>query len=253
MLNYIETHIVDHCNLRCAGCSHFSGLASPYFKDLNTFDDEFAKLAELTNHNIPMIRIMGGEPLLHPQVVDFCVCARHHFPKSAIALVSNGTLLKFMSDQDIDTLNNIRVELCVSDYGISIDRNQFNKFNKRYFHPKSKMYNICLDLDGEQDKNISFFNCDLVQGQWYFFKDYRIYQCCIMANIDIFCRHFNEQETIVYSLDDISIDIRHHTLEDVEKFLHQPHDVCRFCDTRKRHQSYHEFAVSKKDITEWIK
>ena len=34
MINYIETHIVDHCNLKCKGCSHFSGLAQPYFKDL---------------------------------------------------------------------------------------------------------------------------------------------------------------------------------------------------------------------------
>lgn len=31
-MNYIETHIVDHCNLKCRGCSHFSGLAEPSFK-----------------------------------------------------------------------------------------------------------------------------------------------------------------------------------------------------------------------------
>ena len=29
MIEYLEHHIVDHCNLKCAGCSHFSCLADP--------------------------------------------------------------------------------------------------------------------------------------------------------------------------------------------------------------------------------
>ena len=50
MINYIETHITEHCNLKCRGCSHFSGLATPQFKDLNDFIKEMNALANLTNH-----------------------------------------------------------------------------------------------------------------------------------------------------------------------------------------------------------
>ena len=40
MIDYIETHLVDHCNLKCKGCSHFSGIAPPFFKDFDEFYKE---------------------------------------------------------------------------------------------------------------------------------------------------------------------------------------------------------------------
>ena len=249
MINYIETHIVDHCNLKCRGCSHFSGLAEPNFKNLNDFKHEFTMLSTLTDSKIRTIRIMGGEPLLHPQVVDFCVCARRLFPISEIVLVSNGILLPKLSDEQINILNSYDIDLCVSNYGLNLNMNQFNKFKVHYFHNKNDMYNISLDLLGAQPKSLSFQNCDLVNGGWYFFKDGRIYQCCIMANIDYFIKHFNAD--ISYDLDDISIDISNHTLEEIEAFLSTPHNVCAYCDTIVRHHSYQHFGVSKGDIREW--
>ena len=49
MINYIETHILEHCNLSCRGCSHFSGLAEPEFKSLDDFKREMEGLSKLTN------------------------------------------------------------------------------------------------------------------------------------------------------------------------------------------------------------
>ena len=49
MIKYIETHIVDHCNLKCRGCSHFSPLAGPYFKDYNEYIKEITQLSKLTD------------------------------------------------------------------------------------------------------------------------------------------------------------------------------------------------------------
>ena len=249
MINYIETHIVEHCNLKCRGCSHFSGLAQPQFKDLDTFTQEFKQLSKLTNQSINIIRIMGGEPLLHPQVVEFCQIARQYFPTAHVVLVSNGILLGQLTDENINILNANQIELCVSNYGIKLNMDQFNKFNIKYFHNKNNMYNICLDLDGKQNSTVAFVNCDLVQGGWYFFKNGRIYQCCIMANIDYFCNYF--KVNIKYNLDDISIDINSHTLEEIENFLHTPHQVCKYCDTITRHHTYQPFEISQGDIAEW--
>lgn len=251
MINYIETHLVEHCNLKCRGCSHFSGLAQPYFKSHDDFNKEFQALSNLTNHNIQTIRLMGGEPLLHPHLIDFCKTARALFPRSEIVLVSNGILLHQLSDEMIQELNWYQIALCVSNYGINIDREKMNQFKIHYFHDKNDMYNISLDLEGAQNPIASFNGCDLVQGGWYFFKNYRLYQCCIMANIDYFINHFDVG--INYSLDDISIDIRNHSLEEVEKFLRTPHDACRYCDTARRHNSYQHFATSKGDIKEWTR
>lgn len=250
MINYIETHIVDHCNLKCKGCSHFSGLAQPYFKDLTEYQKEMEQLSKITNQGVNIIRVMGGEPLLHPQYLEFLKVTRKYFPYSTIVLVSNGILLHNLEDKDIQTMNELNIELCVSDYGIKLDYEKFNKFNKRYFHSKNYMYNISLDLTGAQDNEHSFKNCDLVQGGWYFFKNGRMYQCCIMANIDYFCSHFNKD--IHYYLDDISIDIFKHTEEEIKDFLSKPHDICKYCNTIERKSTYQPFEISKQDIKEWI-
>lgn len=249
MINYIETHIVEHCNLKCRGCSHFSGLSQPQFKNLDVYKTEFTQLAKITNNYIHTIRIMGGEPLLHPQVVEFCTFTRNLFPKSEIVLVSNGILLPNLKDEDIEILNNNNIALCISNYGLKLDYEKMNKFKRHYFHSKNDMYNISLDLTGNQNITTSFFNCDIVQGHWYFFKNGRIYQCCVMANIDYFCNYFNKE--IKYNLDDISIDIYNNSLPEIEKFLATPHEACKYCDTIARHKSYQKFGISKGEIQEW--
>ena len=39
--------IVDHCNLNCKGCGHFSPLASKSFLDLETFENDLRRLIVL--------------------------------------------------------------------------------------------------------------------------------------------------------------------------------------------------------------
>lgn len=249
MIRYLETHIVDHCNLNCRGCSHFSPLAPNVFKDYNEYVKEIERLAHITHNNITTIRIMGGEPLLHPQVYDFCKITRDHFPNNSIVLVSNGILLHQLTDEQITQFNNANIELCISNYGINIDLNQLSKFNFRYFHNKNEMYNIGLDLEGSQVINDAYYNCDHVKMGCNFLKDGRIYQCAISAQIDYFCQHFNQ--TIKYDLDDISIDIFSHNEEEILAFLSHPHNFCKYCNIQYRDNSLAPFAISKGDITEW--
>ena len=250
MIPYIETHIVDHCNLKCKGCSHFSGLATPSFKSLEEFEKEVKRLSEI---GVGMFRILGGEPLLHPQVIEFCVLARKYLPYTYVVLVTNGIKIVSLTDEQIQILNDNQIILCVSSYGLKLNVNQLNKFKfLDYPNPdgKKQMYNIRLDLNKTQDAAQSFYNCDLVQGGWYFLKEGRLYQCCIMANIDFFNQHFNRNINI--DINDISIDIFENNEEQLLSFLHQPHDACRYCDTIKRHYSYSEFEISKGVIDEWI-
>lgn len=206
-------------------------------------------LADLTNHQLNTIRLMGGEPLLNPNFTEYFVETRKLFPKSEIVLVSNGTLLRNVKDEDIDLMNKNNIGLCVSNYKINIDMNKFNKFNTHYFHDKASLYNISLDLTGSQDIATSFRDCDIVQHNWLFYKNGRLYQCCIMGNIEYFINHFNVD--IDFDIDDISIDVATHTLEEVELFLKTPHQICKYCKPALRQQTYSSFAISKEDISEW--
>ena len=67
-LSYLELHLTDHCNLNCKGCGHFSPLASPHYADFQQYEEDLRRLRQLFR-NIRRIRLMGGEPLLRPEVL----------------------------------------------------------------------------------------------------------------------------------------------------------------------------------------
>ena len=71
--------------------------------------------------NVHTIRLMGGEPLLHPEVVKFCKATRELFPNSEIVLVSNGLLLPKLSNLDIEDINDNNIALCMSNYGLNLN------------------------------------------------------------------------------------------------------------------------------------
>lgn len=247
MINYLEHHIVDHCNLKCNGCSHFSGLADEWFEDFDDFYRDFSKLKEVTNGEVGVIRIMGGEPLLHPQVKLFLVTTRLLFPKSQVQLVTNGILLKKMPEV-IDICNQYGIIICISNYDINIDlQNLLDKIDFKRVDNKGKMYNISLDLNGNQDIDVSFNNCDLHFYKWFFFQNGRFYHCCIGANIRIYNKYFNRELP-----EPEGISIYEHNENEIISYLNRPIDLCKYCNTIKRHQSYHDFSVSKREESEWI-
>ena len=91
-LHYLETHLVDHCNLKCKGCGHFSSLSEKRYTDVDIFKRDLMRLSGLFD-NISRIRLMGGEPLLHPDVLGFVKSSRLAFPNADIWVVTNGLLL----------------------------------------------------------------------------------------------------------------------------------------------------------------
>ena len=62
----VELHVVEHCNLRCAQCCNIS----PYLPARTmSIDDVRATCERLRTVVRPdVLKIMGGEPLLHPDV-----------------------------------------------------------------------------------------------------------------------------------------------------------------------------------------
>ena len=92
VLDYLEFHVADHCNLNCAGCLHYAPFAPKRLASLETVSHDFRRLGTLFS-NIRHVRIMGGEPLLHPNLVAFARVVRQTFPRSRIRIVTNGLAL----------------------------------------------------------------------------------------------------------------------------------------------------------------
>ena len=103
VLDYLEFHLADHCNLNCAGCTHFAPFADRKFVDVESLRRDMSRLKAIFR-NIRHLRIMGGEPLLHPDAAACVRLVREAFPHSSIRLVTNGLKLLDRSDESVSAV-----------------------------------------------------------------------------------------------------------------------------------------------------
>lgn len=112
-LPYLEFHIADKCNLNCAACQHFAGLVKEeHFPDFEKFKEGFTKLHSFVS-DIGRIRILGGEPLLNPDVSEYVKFVRSLYTYSELYVVTNGILLESMPESFYETMaeNNAKIHL----------------------------------------------------------------------------------------------------------------------------------------------
>lgn len=68
-IGYFLYEIVHHCNLECKGCDHCAPIAQEEYVELKTYKKDIEKMKKIF-HRINSFAIMGGEPLLHPKIID---------------------------------------------------------------------------------------------------------------------------------------------------------------------------------------
>ena len=91
-LPFFLYEIVHHCNLNCKWCDHCSPIADEEYVTV----EQFTKDLELVNDkfsDVFFVAIMGGEPLMHPNLDLIIKSARNILPKSSIKIYTNGLLL----------------------------------------------------------------------------------------------------------------------------------------------------------------
>ena len=91
----VEYSLTEHCNISCHACAHASPLLPQKFADLGSFARDFEALAAALH--ISELRIVGGEPLLHPRLLEFLTEARRIGIADSIVVYTNGVLLHLMT------------------------------------------------------------------------------------------------------------------------------------------------------------
>jgi organic radical activating enzyme len=87
----LEIPAVQHCNLRCAACDHAAPLLPEAFVSPDQLRDDLERLSQ--HMRVGEFRILGGEPLLHPNLGDLIEVARQSNISRRICLVTNGVLI----------------------------------------------------------------------------------------------------------------------------------------------------------------
>jgi organic radical activating enzyme len=95
-LNYSEFYITNVCDLSCPDCNRFNNYA---FKGHHYWDNNkeaYSNWSKIVD--IGTIGIIGGEPLLNPDIFKWIDGLVNLWPKSKIIIVTNGTRLNQLSN-----------------------------------------------------------------------------------------------------------------------------------------------------------
>jgi organic radical activating enzyme len=90
VIEKLDLHVADSCNLRCEQCDHFSNLA---FKKVFEPDTLRSWCEPWSKRIRPLsFHILGGEPLMNKNIVEIIYLMRELWTDSHIVLWSNGLL-----------------------------------------------------------------------------------------------------------------------------------------------------------------
>ncbi|MDR0527310.1 MAG: radical SAM protein [Spirochaetaceae bacterium] len=249
-----EVSVCDHCNLNCVSCEHFSPIADETFLDIEQYEKDCKRLSELFGGEIAWLHLMGGEPLLHPRLIEILEISRRYFKSGSIELVSNGILLLKQSDLFWETCRKNDITVAVTQYPIKLDHKLIERKAvetgirfRYYFIGHKTMHKKPLDINGRQNiaENLSlchkFNTCvQLVSG--------KLYTCIEMAYIKYFNKYYN-QNLVVDENDSIDI-YKAKTKHEILEKLAKPVSFCKYCDIKNTDFGI-EWRVSKKEISEW--
>lgn len=251
-----ETHIVEHCNLNCQMCTHFSPLAQPEFTDINLFEKDLQRLHKLFVNDISYIMLLGGEPLLHPLLTQFLKISRKIFPYAEIILYTNGLLIPKMNKHFFESCKDNKITIVLTRYPIQMNYSAVNNLLEKYGVAykycntpgrKKKSSHYPLDIRGTQNPQNSFLHCDMA-NRCIFLRNGKLYTCSMLPNVHHFNKYFN------YNLEVTSkdyIDIYEATNKtEILEFLASPPPFCRYCAVSHR-SILHEWKRSQRIIEEW--
>jgi organic radical activating enzyme len=228
-LSYLEFHLTDHCNLNCKGCGHFAPIAEKKFADLDEFKRDMEQLRKLFS-TVQKIVLMGGEPLLHPQIEAFLFATRSFFPKANIIIYTNGILLPQMSETFWNACRTCSVDIDITVYPpVKQKESALIQLVKSkglgVFTHSVTLFYAFYNKKGDTCANKAFKKC---HKRWYnpMLREGKMFVCHKPATI----RYFNERYNLKIPTDGF-VDIYTHGLSgwDVKEQLDIAPTTCCYC------------------------
>lgn len=253
-----EVHITDHCNLNCKGCYHFSPLSEDVFLTIEEYETDIKQLAKLCDGKASSISILGGEPLLHEQIIDFFQISRSYFKDCRIKLLTNGILLEHMGENFWEACVEYNISIFCTKYPVLVDYNYIEKKASEYqlnifYHNdigvgEKTLIKYPFDLSGSQPIQWNYEHCTR-SNRCLTLKHGKLFTCPMAAHAHIAKSYFN-LDIELSELD--SIDIYHvKNYEEIAVFFTKPIPFCKYCNLKIRPEQL-EWAVSKKNKCEWF-
>lgn len=102
-----ELHVAEDCNLRCANCCNLSPFVEEKRLTVDELRAQLSAMAKVIRADV--FKIMGGEPLQHPDIAAMLRVARESGIGKVVRLFTNGLLLKRQTDDFWSALDQMTI------------------------------------------------------------------------------------------------------------------------------------------------
>lgn len=233
----IEIHSADHCNLSCYSCSHYSPIAKPKFCDLSKLRESLPKLTPFQD-TIRILRVIGGEPLLNPQVCDIFELIHEHCPNVPIEITTNGILIPKMKEDFFACCRKYDIMINVTQYPVKSDL--YKNIEEVLLRERVK-YNLST-VEETYDKwnkiKLHETSFPVLKSKIHFLKKSQCNRMCIQlmddklfpCNISAHVHHLNEAfgtKFIHRKGDYLELD-KIKSSKDIRKLLYKSHPFCSY-------------------------
>ena len=230
---YFEVPITDDCNLNCKGCLFAcNGIDENENISFEQIKRDAFKMKELF-FDVPWIRILGGEPLLHKDLNEILSMYRSVFEDSEIDLCTNGLLIPKMDMSFFECLRQNRITVHVSGYKPTY--NLLDKIDKclssnnvDYTILKRDEFAKYYTLNNSNDANKSFEECfasrcrELYNG--------KLMRCSGIIAFEKLNKKYNTDYQIIDEEDCFDIHKKNVDAWEIKRKLDQPSNACKYCD-----------------------
>ncbi len=101
-LPHLESNVTSACQLRCVSCNHLVALDAvakpkPFMMDEDVFQRDLENFSRLAT--VEKFGFLGGEPLLHPRLVNLIFIAKASGIAKELEVWTNGLRVTAMTDQ----------------------------------------------------------------------------------------------------------------------------------------------------------
>ena len=225
VLEQVEMHIMDACNLNCRGCAHFSPIFDKTIPDFQKRIRDVRCLKEKFDHIIRFY-ILGGEPFLNPEIGEYAKEIRRILPNTELYIVTNGLLIPQADAQVLEMIRNAKVRVSISEYKptheiINDISNRLEEFQILYeirAYDSKQKFNLPLSLKEHEEPYCISNGCITIWNG-------KIARCPSLMYIHYFNDYFHTQypEEGILDLNDAPVKA------ELLQFLKQEVKLCKYC------------------------
>lgn len=256
-LEQYQVHLTDKCNLNCKGCGHFCCIASDAnFIDADEYVNDMKQIKEKF-WGVERLYLLGGEPLLHPQVSLLMEKTRAVFPDADIRLSTNGLLLPRQNELFFSTVKKCNIHIEISLYDptkklledglakLLMDKGVWNTTifqGPRDFFFKQKL------LRPNEDLNRAFSNC--ISNHCHFLRNGHLSVCPGVYLTEILEKKFGLKQQFLPD----GIDLYDDSIDgwEINKRLSRPSVACAYCSFQPEFFKWETSSNEKAQLEDWV-